>query len=323
MSNPKAVVISDIHFSLPNLELASTALELAITRSNELKVPLVIAGDLNDTKAIIRAEVANRLIKLLGEAKQDVFILVGNHDLINEKGIDNSLNFLGSYAHIMSFPIQYRGMWFIPYQSSAEKLKQLLPSITKGSILIMHQGFLGAAMGDYVQDKSSIDPELFKDYTVISGHYHRHQTIGTVTYIGSPYTITFGEANDGDKGFLILNEDGTFERIIIPLRKHVIFEHNFSEPLEYSPYIQPDDLLWVKARGPWSLLKKLKKADIGKALIGHTNFKLDLIPNDSKELEVKEADNLKEDQVLDLLIDQVDDTQEAKTYLKELWRSLL
>jgi hypothetical protein len=59
MSKPVAVLISDVHFNLSTLELASSAMKMAQNRAVELNVPLVVAGDLTDHKAIIRGEVAD------------------------------------------------------------------------------------------------------------------------------------------------------------------------------------------------------------------------------------------------------------------------
>lgn len=330
--NPIAVVISDIHFNRHTLPLASAALESAINKASELGVPLVIAGDLHDEKDIIRGKVANALISLLKLATTEVYVLVGNHDLLNEKDKEHGLNYLSPYAKIIHYPDSYllKGtqVYFIPYQSNSDDLKAILHTPPKDSILIMHQGFLGAYMGDYIQDKSSISTDLVKDFKVISGHYHKHQTIGSVTYIGSPYTITFGEANDEGKGFLILNSDGSFEREILNLRKHVIlnWEVVYDPTSETTGFIKDKDqtsvsvgdLIWLKIKGPQSILKKINKKHLGQNLFGHSNFKLDLIPNDSSVLPDEKVKDKKDIDILVDLIDSLGDTEDQKSYLKEL-----
>ena|ERR1700677_3740014 len=323
LAKPICVCISDIHFNINNLELATTALKAAIFKAEELKIPLVIAGDLQDTKAIIRAEVANRLIELIRDAKTKIYILVGNHDLINEKGTENALNYLAPYATIISKPtfekISGRECFLVPYQTDPEILEQAKSFYTV--LIIMHQGVLGAEMGDYIQDKTSIAPE-FK-CPVISGHYHRHQTIGTITYIGSPFTHTFGESGDGDKGFLVLNSDGTFTREILNLRRHRKFNVTSRQiPVKYGPNSHPDDLIWLKVSGPKSELIKLDKKVIGDRLLGHSNFKLDLIPTDSKPTDLK-IECLPTDEIFDSLIDNLSETDDQKAYLKETWRAII
>ena len=43
----KAVIINDIHYNLKTLPLADAALRQSINKANELKIPLIIAGDFN------------------------------------------------------------------------------------------------------------------------------------------------------------------------------------------------------------------------------------------------------------------------------------
>lgn len=334
MRKPIAVCISDIHFSLSTLELATISLQAAIDKAKELHVSLIIAGDLLNDKAIIRGEVANRLIDIFESARVAAptkpFIIVGNHDLINEKGVEHSLNFLRPYAHIVEEPLIYgpEDLILVPYMSNVFDLNKVMAiginSIRrKPSIMIMHQGFQGAHLGDYVQDKTSINPDSVKKFNVISGHYHRHQTLGTVTYIGSPYTMSFGEANDGPKGFLVLYDDGSYTREILNLRKHVILEVQHDTHIGPIPGINSDDLLWLKVRGPESELKKLNKNQIGNVLLGHSDFKLDLIPTDSEPLKVDNLEEKTHGEVLDELVDFMEETDDQKTYLKKIWRTLV
>jgi len=347
MNKPIAVVTSDIHFNLNNLELSTIALKAAITKAEELKIPLVIAGDLHDHKAIIRAEVMNRLLEVIGAAKCKVYIIVGNHDLINEKGKDHGLNYLRQFACIIDFP-QLQGLngttvGMVPY---AQDFKRELEEIESAypEIIICHQGFQGGKMGEYIQDKTSIDPVLVKDFTVISGHYHRHQTIGsrvkvveddallrtfsgvgTVTYIGSPFTMSFGEANDPPKGFLILNSDGTYTREILNLRRHVKCEFTAEEIQMLwdwgPPSFDPTDLVWIKVSGPYSELQRLDK-DALRSWSGLASFKLDLIPTDSPTAPI-EVETLTASEVFDKLIDSTPESDQQKSTLKVLYREII
>lgn len=317
-SKPIAVIISDLHFNILNLELSTKALQKAIIEAKKLDVPLIIAGDLHDTKAIIRAEVANRLLQLL-DGNVQTYIIVGNHDRINEKANAHGLNYLKDVAHIVEEPTDVDDMTLLPYYHDTDALKRDLAKI-ENDIVIMHQGVKGAFMGDYIQDKSSIDPEELANFTVISGHYHKHQTVGTVTYIGSPFTMTFGEANDGLKGFLVLNSDGSFERRILDLRKHVIINTTVEERVKVK--LQSNDLLWLKITGPTSELKKLKKTELGQFYIGHSNFKLDLIPTDAEEVKLSPV-TMSEPEMLDSLINGLDEPNSFKQTLKELWREII
>lgn len=331
MSSPIAVIISDVHYTLKTLELADKAFRQAIDTATELNVPLIDAGDITNDKAVLRAEIVNRLIETMKYAQSKnvkVFLLVGNHSLCNEKGKEHSLNFLSSYATIVDSPtyLLYQDILMIPYQSDFSNMKSisigLEPNGIPNPIIIMHQGVKGAYMGDYVQDKSSIDPELLKNFTVISGHYHKHQTVGTVTYVGSPYTITYGEANDGPKGFLILNLDGTFTREILNLRKHIIIERNTENLLDPVQDCNEDDLIWLKVKGPKSELQKLNKVTLGNYLFGHSNFKLDLCYEESG-ITIEPTKTVTNEELFIGLIDGLPEVDEYKQYLKELVNEII
>lgn len=328
-SAPIAVAVSDVHFDAPTLTVAKAALTMALELAEKMSVPLIIAGDLNNTKAIIRAEVANAIIDILKDAKVPVKILVGNHDLVNEKGDEHGLNYLRPYAQIIDQPLYDSevGVGFIPYQNTTDKVRDALKLFEPGDILIMHQGILGAHMGEYILDKASIEPEALAPFKCISGHYHRHQTVGTLTYIGSPYTTSFAEANDGPKGCLVLNSDGTFEQREFNLRRHVIIEATVSEinkiKAEHNKYlVSPQDLLWLKVSGSYLELEELSKKELGEYLFGHCNFKLDKICTSGAPVEIT-TEARSNAEILDVIIDGTPEQPDRKQELKALWRELL
>lgn len=337
---PVAVLIADVHYNPNTLAVADAAMRMAIDKANELGVPFIVAGDLHDTKALLRGECIKAMIETFKTCKPPSYVVTGNHDKINEKGEDHSLEFLRPYVTKVVDNKEWLFLddvetYLLPYYSDSDLLREELSKLVKGSLIICHQGVLGANMGHYVQDKTSLPPEAFADFRVISGHYHKAQDIkcgrprkgavGLFSYIGNPYTLTFGEANDGPKGFQILYSDGLMEQVPTSLRKHVIIEtetHNSSFWLDTKLELNPSDLLWLKIKGPVSDLQKLKKKEIGQKLLGHTNFKLDLIPIESERLPEQSLE-LKDTEILDNLIQALPDSEEHKKYLKGLWREIL
>lgn len=326
-AKPKFVIISDIHFNVNTLDLASESLRLAIEKAAILGIPLVIAGDLNDTKAIIRAEVANRLITLIKDCPIQVYVLIGNHDLINEKGSEHSLHFLAKYVRLVDSPGYFDelGAYLIPYQSTTEALESIVNSIPPGTLTIMHQGVLGAFMGEYIIDKSSISSDKLSHLTVYSGHYHRHQKVDTVTFIGTPYSVTYAEANDGPKGFVIIYDNNSFEQIPTNLRKHVIVTRSIDELSLPISDLNINDLLWLKVTGPKSELSKLNRNNVKNALGIQGSFKLDLIYEDSLAFTSTDdsSDGSHQYTILDQLIDNLKESDSYKKSLKELWRELV
>lgn len=334
MTKAVAVIIGDIHFTPATLDLASISLIKARSKAFELNVPLILNGDTLDTKAVIRAEVANRLIEILESkgAPPRTIINTGNHDKLSEKSKEHALNFLRPYAEVVQYPLYERGLdsWIIPYFSDKKELQTFLDTIPKESRLIMHQGVQGANLGHYIIDHTSLAKNSFEDFRVISSHYHAAQDIkcgrprkgavGLFSYIGNPYTLSFGEAKDPLKGYSVLMEDGSLERIPLNLRKHVIAEVHADHWWEAGEQ-NPSNLLWLKITGPKSELDKLTKQSISK-VIGHSNFKLDLIP-DKEHIEIKNTDNMTNAQLIDSVIENHSETDDYKVYLKTLWREIL
>lgn len=325
MSKPAAVLISDLHFNLNNLQVASHALQMALLDARALNVPLIIAGDLQDTKAVVRAEVMNELISLQREfGMVKVALMVGNHDLINEKGYENALNYLNGPWTLIDTPTQVGIFHLIPYQSDISILTSYLTSVPKGTPLIMHQGFKGAFMGEYVQDKSSIAPTLLEDFRVFSGHYHRHQTVGIlshITYIGTPYTTSFAEANDPEKGYLIVNDDLSYVRKSTNLRKHIIYNVHTSDS-SYNMSSLSDDLVYVKISGPKSELDLIDKDDFGLKYLKRLDYKLEKIPDEINMEKQEIIQVLTVHDRFDNIIDALPESYGYKMGLRDLWRNV-
>ncbi len=322
---PTAVLISDVHYSLNTIWLADAAMILAINKAAELKVPLIDAGDLTNDKAVLRAEFLNVIIDTLEYANRNkvkVYLLVGNHSLLNEKGSEHALKCLAPYATVVSSTASIGGFNFIPYQTSAEDFKTALHSFPKGSQVIIHQGVKEGNAGHYFQDHSAVDSEIMKDYRTIGGHYHNHHTIGTHTFIGNPYTLTYGEHQDHPKGFCILYSDGSVEHVASGLRKHIKLvcdTWNYHAPI---PDLKPGDLLWLQIHGPQLELDEIRRSDIGKNLACGNSFKLDLVPY-TPEVISTPIEKTSALDLLDSLIDTSNESEGHKSAVKALYRKLM
>jgi DNA repair exonuclease SbcCD nuclease subunit len=337
-AKPVCVILGDIHFTVGTIELASAALAKAQMKAAELGVPLVLNGDTLDSKAVIRGECANRLIDMLSATSGSIrtYVNTGNHDLLSERSSESSLNFLKPFCEVVKHPvfIDELDSWVIPYQTDTAKLKELLSTIPSGSRLIIHQGVQTAFMGHYTVDRTSLPKEEFADFRVIASHYHRAQDIkcgrprkgavGLFSYIGNPYSLSFAEANDGPKGIQILYDDGLLELVPTGLRKHVVADRRIDEAFSPIEGLKPNDLLWLKIRGPYSELEKLSKKALGERHLGHGSFRLEKIAD-----EVGDADEAPEkkkrltgEEVFDSLIDQTTEAEAQKKFLKDLWREV-
>lgn len=335
MRNEVAVLISDIHFTIPTLELASQAFLKAQFKAKILGVPLVVMGDTLDTKAVMRAECVNRLIELVSvyDAPPTIF-LVGNHDLVNEKASAHSLNFLKKYTTVVDSPrvahLKNLEVLMIPYKYNLAELRSILQDKGNLRTILMHQGLKGSASGEYFYDQTALNHDDVKNYRVISGHYHARQDIktgdtGLFSYVGNPYTLNFGEANDPSKGYQILKSDGTLDFISLGLRRHVIYECDTdSNSMRSCPLLGKDDLLLVRVRGSSDRLTKITKEyfRIRASLDKNFPFKLDLIPTDTPSV-TQSKKYLSPADSLDKFIDSLGSVESSrKERLKKIFKTL-
>lgn len=336
---PIAVLISDVHYNINTLEVANTALKQAVDKTWELDLPLVICGDLHDTKANIRGECIKAMMETLSQCRYHPIILRGNHDSINEKSNEHSLEFLRESCFIVSLGLkQYTSNldeeiklgWFIPYQHDPDVFRQLINLVPKDSIVFMHQGVQNTNSGHYFQDKSAIPKEWLAGRRVISGHYHTKQNIkladgGLLSYVGNPYTLGFGEANDPEKGYQILYEDGSLEFIPTNLRRHQIIEveTNGTDKWTWSQEPVENSILWVKVSGSSDYLSTLTKSEVASYVGIKQDFKLDLIPYPVVHNNVYNSD-LSHFEIMNGLIDSLTNTSEQrKLRLKLMYKETI
>lgn len=292
MTKPIGVISGDIHYNLNTMHVADKAVRQAISLANELNVPFIVNGDMLDQKALLRAEYVNMIIETFKTCKIKPYVNVGNHSRINEKSKEHALNFLAPYATIIEHPTYIKDLdsYIIPYDHDVTNLRNYLKTVPEGSRLFLHQGLNGSDMGDYIQDHSALNPEDLANFRSILSHYHNRQdikcgrprkgSIGLATYIGSPYTITFSEANDVEKSITIVMDNGSLEFVPTNLRKHIIIDIEMNKQTKTSSHtINPDDLVLVKVKGTKEYLGTYTKESLRKSFPSlPTNFRLDLIP---------------------------------------------
>lgn len=294
------VWISDVHFTISTLTVATQVMRQALEEARRRGLPLVVSGDLNDTKAILRSEVIRAILQIFKEYEAvPIYVLIGNHDLDNERNMDHHcLNFLSASVNVTIVDKPRReGDWFmLPYQNSAEKFMTWIQACKTGGMdkLICHQGFFGAKMGNYAVDQTSVSPlEMQHFKIVLTGHYHEHQRVGlnNIIYCGSPYTVTFAEAGQ-KKFFHIVNEDLSLESIETGARRHVSIDYSQKmSPTCPDPTlvkVREEDLLRVQLFGERAWINSFTKEKLAEV---HGTKNISLVPKPERQsrdrLEVK------------------------------------
>lgn len=209
----KALVIGDPHFKAKNIregeEFSQKAIEAAETHSPDF---IVVLGDTLDTHEVVRVTPHNLACNFIESLSNiaPVFLLIGNHDLINQcqfltsNHIFNPLKKWKNVTVVDKPVIEFVGelcFIFCPYVPPG-KFKEALDEIVKqgemwdfADCIFAHQEFRGCQMGDH---SSVIGDKWDEDYPpVISGHIHNSQTVGkNVFYPGSSIQHAFGESPD-------------------------------------------------------------------------------------------------------------------------------
>lgn len=178
---------------------------------------VLVLGDITEAKDGHRATLVNRIVDgfaALAEVAQ-VYVLLGNHDYVSiDVPFYRFLHHLPRVRWIAEpTALKLRGLGdclFLPHTRDVGAWTTLMGQ--KYAWYFCHQTFGGADLGHGQLAKAGAAPFTRKaGDRVVSGDVHVPQQLGAVTYVGSPYTIDFGD--DFDPRILLL--DGT-EMLSVP-----------------------------------------------------------------------------------------------------------
>ena len=225
----KYTIIGDPHATLKDLDKINHLFDIIEQMGN----PTIFLGDLLDNKAIVRAECLNLYYKRFRESKLDFIILIGNHDLVSLESTEHSLETLKQLPNltIVDKPKVVDGMFFVPYIHDLKAVKEILEG-HDGQTLFIHQGIIGYDYGNGYIAEDGIATESIKGFkTIIAGHFHKFQTDGKLTFLGTPFSKSFGES-DQDKYIATYDSDLDYlEMIMTDFPQHKTIEVDCSKEL--------------------------------------------------------------------------------------------
>ncbi len=240
----KALLVGDPHVVTPELEDAKALLRLVVATAHEYKVTTIMfMGDLHHNHRLIDVDVLAFWHDQLQALTQEwhTVALVGNHDKTGDASNPNhALIAYRRICNIIERPTPYRGAFLaVPYMSDPAKFAEAVNQSDEKTILC-HQTFNGAVYenGFYAAgDADAIDPSKFPDRQFISGHIHRPQRFGNVTYIGAPRWRSVADANT-ERGLVVYN----FEEGQPPAIEAIVNTATHCRPL-YQVTIVEDDVV--------------------------------------------------------------------------------
>ena len=212
----KAACFTDIHFGLKNNSRqhnndCEAFVKWFIDEAKKFGAETCIfLGDWHHHRSSINISTLNYSIsnlKRLSDAFDQTYFLVGNHDLFyRDKREISSVVFAQEIpkVKVVDEIIVKDDVALIPWLIGNEwkKIKNI-----KAKYMFGHFELPNFKMNAMVEmpDHGELNASHFKDVgMVFSGHFHKRQTQGNVTYIGNPFAHNYADAWDNDRGCMML-----------------------------------------------------------------------------------------------------------------------
>lgn len=243
-----AACFTDIHFGKKNnsRQFNMDCEEYVIWFIEEAKArgceTCIFLGDWHDHRASVNVSTLNYSVsnlKKLSEGFENVYIIVGNHDLFyREKREINSFPYADLFdnLHIINDETEVIGnVSLVPWlvEDEWKKMGKLKSKYVFGHFELPH--FMMNAIVE-MPDHGQLQAEHFEtpDY-VFSGHFHKRQTRDKVHYLGSPFPHNYADVWDDQRGAMFLEWDGepTYVNYDGPRYVHLNLSDLIDKPEEY------------------------------------------------------------------------------------------
>lgn len=218
-------IVADPHLKPTNLDIVSQLFNLV----EGLGRPVIWAGDMLDSKEVIRGRCLNLVYRYLKNSKLKHTLLVGNHEKFVLDEFDHSLAVLEELENVdiiaEGLTTNDGTLGFLPYEHDLNQFKNCLKIMAdrKPAVLFLHQGINGFDYGNGHIEENGINVEdLPKLDLIISGHFHKRQEIddGRIVYLGSPFSHSFGETNQTKYIAILDTNTKQLEYIETPFPRH-------------------------------------------------------------------------------------------------------
>lgn len=213
----KAAVFTDIHFGLKSNstihnEDCLNFVKWATAKAKEEGCETCIfTGDWHNNRASLNIVTLNYSLQALEHLNANfstVYFIPGNHDLYyRDKRDVQSVEWAKHLGNVKIVNDWFSSgdvviaPWLVG--DDHKKLKKL-----KGKYMFGHFELPGYLMNAMVAmpDHGDIDPknDLVGFEHVYSGHFHKRQTNGNITYLGNCFPHNYADAGDDDRGLMVL-----------------------------------------------------------------------------------------------------------------------
>lgn len=226
--------------------------EELIPSLNKKKVTdLFQLGDLFDKRKTVDFYTLNRCKQYFFDALRDnnitLHTLIGNHDIFwrESLSVNSPMLVLGEYDNVKIYDkpttvtIQDTTIDIIPWickENEADILNFIAKS--KSDLCFGHFEIASFAMYRGMPSEHGLNMAMFEKYEkVLSGHYHTKSSKGNITYIGTPWEMTWQDFND-PRGYHTFNlKTRKMQFFENPIKKYVRIEYDDKdkEPIDIAP----------------------------------------------------------------------------------------
>jgi DNA repair exonuclease SbcCD nuclease subunit len=212
----KLLLIGDPHLQISKLNLSLELLKWIEQLVVEHRpTALVNMGDTFHNHAVLRSELLTefrRHVESCLKVVDTYYYVLGNHDQFKP---DSSKYHALQTFNIPNFQViderfDIENITFVPYIHNIQDF----PTNTR-EVCIAHQTFVGADYGFYRPDVG-VDADKLDADIVISGHVHKRQSFGKVTYPGTPVAHSMDDLDQVKGVYLFDTETHKFTFIESP-----------------------------------------------------------------------------------------------------------
>ena len=302
----KVFSIVDLHYQKTTVPEDANNIPNIVNHARESKPDfIVILGDSLDDHEKVDVQAQNNLCKLLKKLRTiaRVYILVGNHDYINNKQFLSKQHCLNVFkcwkgVCVVDKPIirkiRGRTFVFVPYTEPGRFIEALDTLFDQGDVweladaIFCHQEIKGVSLNERNKVSTRGDVWSKKYPPLFSGHIHKEQIIKNVHYPGSSKQVNFGELEDKFIWDVVFEDEETpsITKIKINSTSKKVIACSIEETKELE---EGEDTKLVVSGTPEELIafKKTKQKELEeKGYVVHTQTKSD------KQLEPKSLETI-------------------------------
>jgi len=329
------LAIGDPHFQTSNIEQTDQFIRKVNQLVEELDPTfVVILGDLLHTHEKVHITPFNKATKLITSLaeKVPVFLIIGNHDLINHSQFLTTNHAFNAFKKIDNVTVCDRvkiksfgdcKFVFCPYVPP-ERFEEALDTVqqkgytwTDATCIFAHQEFYGCSFNPVTKSTSGdIYPEEYP--FVISGHIHDSQQLQkNIYYTGSSMQHAFGESANKTVAFVVFEkeQEPKITRVKLGLKKKKLVYMNLKDVQEQ---FKPDPRYEIKLviSGDPQDFKVFRKSLFYKNVLQKQGIKVAFTSDQNKDYLSQK--NLIKKNVMDILHDIVKDNQDLYSEYKQL-----